>query len=64
MTARFQNLQLQQTDLMLSNWREAHLPARPKNGWARAVREALGMTATAAAKRVGMSLAGLRKLET
>lgn len=63
MTARFQNLQLQQTDLMLSNWREARLPARPQNGWVRAVREALGMSATAAAKRVGMSLAGLRKLE-
>jgi len=60
---RFQDLQLHQTDAMLANWRNASLPTRPQSGWARAIRDALGMTAAALARRLGMSNAGVRKLE-
>jgi predicted DNA-binding mobile mystery protein A len=60
---RFQELQLRQTDALLSPWRSAQLPARPPSGWSRAIRDALGMTATALARRLGMSDAGVRKLE-
>ncbi|MDP2025990.1 mobile mystery protein A [Sulfuriferula sp.] len=63
MNKRFQHLQLHQTDAMLTSWRDAHLSARPQGGWVRAIREALGMTATALARRLGMSHAGIRKLE-
>jgi predicted DNA-binding mobile mystery protein A len=63
MDKRFQNLQLHQTDAMLANWRDARLSARPPSGWARAIRDALGMTAAALARRLGMSNAGVRKLE-
>lgn len=63
MNKRFQDLQLHQTDAMLASWRDARLSARPQGGWARAVREALGMTAAALARRLGMSHAGVRKLE-
>lgn len=63
MSKRFQDLQLHQTDAMLAQWRNARLPARPQSGWARAIRSALGMTATALARRLGMSHAGVRKLE-
>jgi predicted DNA-binding mobile mystery protein A len=60
---RFQELQLRQTDALLSPWRSAQWPARPPSGWSRAIRDALGMTATAMARRLGMSDAGVRKLE-
>jgi predicted DNA-binding mobile mystery protein A len=63
MNKRFQHLQLLQTDAMLTSWRDAHLSVRPQGGWVRAIREALGMTATALARRLGMSHAGIRKLE-
>lgn len=63
MDKRFQGLQLQQTDALLHPWREARLPVRPLGGWSRAVRGALGMTATALARKLGMTSAGLRKLE-
>lgn len=63
MNKRFQELQLRQTDALLSPWRSAQLPARPPSGWSRAIRDALGMTATALARRLGMSDAGVRKLE-
>lgn len=63
MDKRFQDLQLHQTDAMLANWRDARLSARPQSGWARAIRDALGMTAAALARRLGMSNAGVRKLE-
>lgn len=63
MDKRFQNLQLHQMDAVLANWRDARLPARPPGGWVRAIRDALGMTAAALARRLGMSHAGLRKLE-
>ncbi|PIQ52187.1 MAG: transcriptional regulator [Comamonadaceae bacterium CG12_big_fil_rev_8_21_14_0_65_59_15] len=64
MNKRLRALQLQQMEDVLGTWRAANLPARPSTGWSRAIRETLGMPATALAARVGMSSAGIRKLET
>jgi predicted DNA-binding mobile mystery protein A len=64
MKTQFRDLQLQQVDDQLNRWRVAALPPRPSIGWAKAIREALGISATAFAKRVGMTHAGVHKLET
>jgi predicted DNA-binding mobile mystery protein A len=50
-------------DDSLGTWRAANLPARPATGWSRAIRETLGMPAAVLAARLGMSSAGIRKLE-
>ena len=63
MSNHLQDLQLRQTDAMLASWRNAQLPSRPQSGWSHAIRDALGMTAAALARHLGMSPAGLRKLE-
>lgn len=63
MNKQFRDLQLQQMDVSLGSWKSAQLCARPKSGWVRAVRETLGMSAAAFARRLGMSHAGVRKLE-
>lgn len=63
MNKRLRTLQLRQMDAALGTWREANLPARPSTGWSRAIRETLGMPATVLAARLGMSSAGIRKLE-
>ena len=60
----FRDLQLRQLDASLAPWREARLGARPRSGWARAVRESLGMSAAALARRLRISPAGVRKLES
>jgi len=39
------------------------LSPRPASGWVRAIRESVGMSAAAFARRLGMSHAGVRKLE-
>ena len=64
MDKQFRDLQLQQMDALLGSWKAAQLCARPKSGWVRAVRETLGMSASAFARRLGISPAGVRKLET
>jgi len=51
-------------DALLETWRAAQLSARPRSGWARAIRESLGMSAAAFARRLGMSPVGVRKLES
>jgi predicted DNA-binding mobile mystery protein A len=58
-----QQLQFQQVDAALTTWRSARLPARPPAGWARTVRETLGIPATAQAKQLGITPSGLQKLE-
>lgn len=63
MEKRFRELKLRQMDSALAKWRDAKLPARPPAGWSRAIRDALGMTATALARRLGITDAGVRKLE-
>ena len=64
MEKKFRDLQLQQMDVLLGSWKSAQLGSRPKSGWVRAVRETLGMSAAAFARRLGISHAGVRKLET
>src|SRR5665213_2169609 len=64
MDGRLRDLQLRQTDAMLAMWRDARLAPRPVGGWAKAIREALGMTAAALARRLGMTGAGVNKLES
>ena len=59
-----QELRLRQIEGELAKWRKATLPSPPPPGWIQTIREALGMTATALAKRLEMTSAGLRKLET
>ena len=63
MNKQFRDLQLQQMEALLGSWKSAQLCARPKSGWVRAVRETLGMSAAAFARRLGISHAGVRKLE-
>ncbi len=63
MNNAFRDLQLRQMDASLAPWRDAHLSTRPQSGWARAIRESLGMSAAALARRLGISQAGVRKLE-
>ena len=64
MQNQFRDLQLQQMDALLASWKAAPLGARPGAGWVRAIREALGMSAAAFARRLGMSHAGVHKLES
>jgi len=63
MKNQMRDLQLQQTDASLASWKAAPLASRPPLGWVRAIRDALGMSGAALARRLGMSTAGLRKLE-
>ena len=58
-----QELQLRQVEGELAKWRRAALPFPPSHGWIQTIREALGMTATALAKRLTMTGAGVRKIE-
>lgn len=63
MNKQFRDLQLQQMDTLLKAWKMAQLGERPKSGWVRAIRESLGMSASAFAHRLGMTPAGASKLE-
>lgn len=56
-------LRLRQVEGELAKWRKAALPSPPPAGWIQTIREALGMTATALAKRLAMTGAGLRSIE-
>jgi len=64
MDKQFRDLQLQQMDALLEAWRGSQLSARPRSGWVRAIREAMGMSAAAFARRLGMTPVGVRKLES
>ncbi|MBK7675539.1 MAG: mobile mystery protein A [Candidatus Accumulibacter sp.] len=61
--ANFSDLQLRQLDAALDRWRSADLPARPPSGWLKAIRQALGMTATHLARRLGVTTSTLTRLE-
>ncbi len=63
MNNQFRNLQIEQMDALLAPWRETQLSPRPRFGWVRAIRDSLGMSGAAFARRLGMSHAGVRKLE-
>lgn len=56
-------LQLRQTDKQLKPVLKKTFPPRPPNGWIQTVREALGMTAVALARRLGVRNSTVHKLE-
>ena len=64
MKTSFSELKLRQLDSALSRWRSADLSPRPPSGWINAIREALGMTATHLAHRLGVKTSTLTRLET
>jgi predicted DNA-binding mobile mystery protein A len=64
MKSHFSELKLRQLDATLDRWRSADLPPRPPSGWLKAVREALGMTATYLAQRLGVTTSTVTRLET
>lgn len=64
MALDFTQLKLRQLDATLSRWRAADLPSRPVSGWLKAIREALGMTATHQAKTLGVTTSTVTRLET
>jgi predicted DNA-binding mobile mystery protein A len=63
MLTRLQSLQSAQIEAALNAWRAAKLPARPAQGWVRAIREALGMPANIYAQKLGITGGGLASLE-
>lgn len=60
----FAQLKLRQLDAALDRWRAADLPSRPAAGWLKAIREALGITATQQAKNLGVAPSTVTRLET
>lgn len=62
-TRNTRDLLLMQVDESLERWQMAKLPKPPANGWIRTIRGALGMTAPALARRLGITQDGVRKLE-
>ena len=63
MNKKFANLQLHQMDLALTKLREVRPPTRPGSGWVKAIRESLGMSASALARKLGVTPASITKLE-
>ena len=57
------HLRLRQLDAALNRWRAAALPQRPQRGWVRAIRDALGMSSAALARRLHVTDSAVRKLE-
>lgn len=64
MKPNFSELKLRQLDAALDRWRSADLLPRPPSGWIKAIREALGMTATYLAQRLGVTTSTVTRLET
>lgn len=63
MKTDFPKLKRRQLDATLHRWRAADLAPRPASGWIRAIREALGMTATHLAGRLGVTPSTVTRLE-
>jgi predicted DNA-binding mobile mystery protein A len=59
----FANLQLHQMDLKLAKIREHRPPIRPSIGWVKAIRESLGMSASALARKLEIRPHSVGKLE-
>ncbi len=64
MKNQFRDLQLQQMNDQLLKLKDIPVLTRPKVGWVRAIRESLGMSTVALARRLGITHAGVRKLES
>jgi predicted DNA-binding mobile mystery protein A len=63
MNKRLHDLQIHQTDALLAPWQQVRAFARPKLGWVSTIRHSLGMSASALARRLVMTPAGVRSLE-
>jgi predicted DNA-binding mobile mystery protein A len=63
MTSNFKALNIQQLDEALEAYRKVSASPRPAAGWAKAIREALGMTRDQLAKRMGISPSTVSDLE-
>ena len=63
MNKKFANLQLHQMDLALSKLREVRPPTRPSSGWVKGIRESLGMSASALARKFDVTPHSIAKLE-
>jgi predicted DNA-binding mobile mystery protein A len=63
MKSNFADLKLRQLDSALTRWRNVELPARPPSGWIKSIRVALGMTAAELARRLGVGVPTVTRLE-
>lgn len=63
MNKKFANLQLHQMDSALAKLRESPVAIRPSVGWVKAIRESLGMSASAFARKLGITPSSITKLE-
>lgn len=63
MNKKFANLQLHQMDSALAKLRESPTAIRPSVGWIKAIRESLGMSASAFARKLGITPSSIAKLE-
>lgn len=63
MDKKFFNLQLQQMEEKLAGLRQTPSPIRPKTGWVKAIRESLGMSASALARKLSVTPHAISKLE-
>lgn len=62
MNKKFAKLQLQQMDAAINKSKNAY-PHRPKIGWVKAIRETLGISASALARKLGVTPHSISKLE-
>jgi predicted DNA-binding mobile mystery protein A len=60
---KFTNLQLHQMDSVLTKLRKARPPSQPASGWVKAIRTTLGMSASALARKLGVTPSNIAKLE-
>jgi predicted DNA-binding mobile mystery protein A len=63
MTKKFANLKLYQMDESLSKIRGYRYPTRPRGGWIKAIRESMGMSASALARQLQVTPHSITKLE-
>ena len=63
MNKKFANLQLHQIDSVLTKLRGSPAPIRPSAGWVKAIRESLGMSGSALARKLGITPSSIAKLE-
>lgn len=63
MDKKFAQLRLHQMDTSLAVLRKTPHPIRPSSGWVKAIRESLGISASALARRLKITPHGIAKLE-
>lgn len=63
MPKSFDNLRLKHADAKLIPWRRLRGEVSPRGGWLRAIREALGMSTSQLANRVGVTQQAIVKFE-